>query len=45
MNSFLPYVYRKNKIEVEIDWSNYATKSDIKTEKVLIHQNSLNMMI
>ena len=26
-----PYNYNKNKIEVEVDLSNYATKSDLKT--------------
>ena len=29
--SFPPYGHRKNKIEVELDLCNYATKSDIKT--------------
>ena len=29
--SFPPYGHSKNKIEVELDLCNYATKSDIKT--------------
>ena len=28
---------RKNKIKVEVDLSNYATKSDLKMQLVLIH--------
>ena len=30
MSYFLLYVYRKNKIELELDLSNYATKSELK---------------
>ena len=30
MSYFPPYSYSKNKIEVELDFSNYATKSDLK---------------
>ena len=34
---FPPYGYTKNKIEVELDLYNYATKSDLKTQQVLMH--------
>ena len=30
MNYFLPYSQSKNKIEVELDLSNYSTKSNLK---------------
>ena len=30
MSYFPPYIHSKNKIEVELDLSNYATKSDLK---------------
>ena len=30
MSYFPPYSYSKNKIEVKLDFSNYATKSDLK---------------
>ena len=30
MNYFSPYIQRKNKIEVELVFSNYATKSHLK---------------
>ena len=30
MSCISPYSYCKNKIEVELDLSNYATKSDLK---------------
>ena len=29
MSYFRPNSYSKNQIEVELDWSNYATKSDL----------------
>ena len=38
-----PYGHRKNKIKVELDLSNYATKSNLKEE--LIHQNILKKLI
>ena len=31
MNCFPPFSHSKNKIEVELDLSNYATKSDLKS--------------
>ena len=31
MSHFLPYGHSKNKTEVELDLSNYATKSDLKS--------------
>ena len=33
-----PYTHSKNKIKVELDLSNYITKSDLETQQVLIHQ-------
>ena len=33
-----PYSHNKNKIKTELDLSNYATKSSLKTQQVLIHQ-------
>ena len=38
---FLPYSHRKNEKEVELDLSNYATKSDLKNEIGGIHHNLL----
>ena len=39
---FLPYSHSRNKIEVELDLSNYETKSNFKkTYQVLIHHNLL----
>ena len=35
MSYFAPYSYSKNNIEVELDLSNYATKSDLKDATVL----------
>ena len=35
MSHFLHYSHSKNKIEVELDLSNYATKSDLKKQHVL----------
>ena len=32
-----PHNHRKNKMEAKLNLSNYATKSDLKTERVLIH--------
>ena len=34
MSYFPPYSYSKNKIEVELDFLNYATKSDLKAQQV-----------
>ena len=45
MSYFPPYTHNKNKIEVELDLSNYATKFDLKTQQVLIHQNLLKRPI
>ena len=42
---FLPFGLSKNKIQVELDLPNYATKSDLKTQQVLIHRNLLTKMI
>ena len=33
-----PHTYSKNKIEVKLGSSNYAAKSDLKMQQVLIHQ-------
>ena len=33
-----PHTHSKSKIEVELYLSNYATKSDLKLQQVLIHQ-------
>ena len=33
MSYFPPYGHSKNKIEVELDLSNYATKSDLKKKR------------
>ena len=43
MSYFSPY--SKNKIGVKSDFSNYATKSDQKTRKVLIHHNLLKKRV
>ena len=42
-----PYSNGKNKIKVELNWSNYAAKSDFfKTiEQVLMHQNFQKRLI
>ena len=37
MNYFPSYRHFKNKIELELDLSNYATKFDINLQEVLIH--------
>ena len=34
-----PYTHSKCKIKVELFLSNYATKSDLKMQQVLIHRN------
>ena len=33
------------RVKVELDLSNYATKSDLKTQLVLIHQHLLKSLI
>ena len=40
-----PYTYGKSKIKVELDFSNYATISDLKTQQVLINQILLKRLI
>ena len=35
----------ENELEVELDLSNYATKSDLKIRQALIHHNLLKNMI
>ena len=45
MSYFLPYGHSKNKRELNLDLSDYATKSDLKTRQVLIHHNLLEEMI
>ena len=45
VNEFLTYGDSKNKIEVELDLSNYATKYDLKTQQVLIYQSLLKRLI
>ena len=34
----------KNKIELELDLPNYATKSDLKTQQALLYHNLLKKM-
>ena len=36
-----PYSHNKNKIKIELDLSNLATKSDIKKQQVLINTAQL----
>ena len=45
MSYFPPYNHCKNKIDVKLDLSNYPTKSDLKTQIVLIHHNLLKTVI
>ena len=40
-----PYIHSKNKMEVELDSSNYVTKSDLKKQQALIHQSLLKRLI
>ena len=40
-----PYTHSKSKTKVELDFSNYATISDLKTQQVLIHQILLKSLI
>ena len=43
MSYFPPYGH-KSKIEVELDLPSYATRSNLKTQQVLIHYNLLKKM-
>ena len=44
--SYFPELHtNRNKIELELDLSNYATKSDLKTQKTLIYFNLPKKMI
>ena len=46
MSYFLePYTPNKNKTKFELVFSNYATKSDLKMQQVLIHQILLKRLI
>ena len=40
-----PYTHSKSKMKVELDLPNYATKSDLKMQQVLTHQNLLKKLI
>ena len=40
-----PYTCSKNKIKVELDLPNYATKSDSKKQQAFINQNLLKRLI
>ena len=40
-----PYAYPKREIKIDLNLSNYATKSDLKMEQVFIHQLLLKRMI
>ena len=37
--------YLEERVKVELDLSNYATKADLKMQQVLIHQNLLKRLI
>ena len=39
------YIRDKSKIKVELDLSNYSTKSDSKVHQVMIHRNLLRSLI
>ena len=46
MSYFLePYIRNKNKVKVGLNLPDYATKSDLKTQQVSIHQNLLKKLI
>ena len=45
MSYFPPYSHSKSKIEADLDFSNYATKSDLKKQQVLIRHYLLEKMI
>ena len=38
-----PHTHSKSKIKVQLDFSNYATKYDLKTQQVLMHQILLGL--
>ena len=40
-----PYTRSKSKIKVELDLSNYATKSDLKKQEAPMHQNLLKKLM
>ena len=42
---FLEPKSSEGRVKVELDLSNYATKADLKTLQVLVHQNLLKMLI
>ena len=43
--SYFPEPYTRGEKKVELDLSNYATKSDLKTQQMLIHQILLKRVI
>ena len=43
-NSPEPHTRNKNETKIELDLSNYATKSALKMQQVLIMQNLLKML-
>ena len=45
MSYFPPYSHSKNKIEIELDLSNYALKFDSKNTTDVINHNILKKMI
>ena len=46
MSYFLqPYTLSKNKVKAELDLPNYAAKSDLKTQQMLLHQIFLKILI
>ena len=46
MSYFLqPYTLSKNKVKAELDLPNYATKSDLKTQQMFLHQIFLKILI
>ena len=40
-----PNAHSKNKIKVELDFLNYATKSDLQKSQALIHQNLPKILV
>ena len=40
-----PYTLSKSKVKAELDLPNYATKSDLKTQQMLLHQIFLKILI
>ena len=43
--SYFPEPYTRGEKKIELDLSNYATKSDLKTQQVSIHQILLKRVI